>query len=312
MIVAPRSGGRRSQRGVALIVALLIVSLAIVISSDAVWEHQVDQRRAAAMLWGDQAYLYALGAEAWAGRILVEDARDSDVDHPGEIWATDLPPLPIEGGTVDGALVDLQGRFNINNLVDGNGATDPDAVAQFERLLDALALERRWASLAADWLDGDIDPNFPDGAEDSTYMGIDPPYRSANLPVTSVTELMSLPEMDAVTFDRLRPHVVALPRGTTININTATGPVIQSLTEGLTEGDALGVLQSRPDGGYEDLAELDTVLPADALLNVGTTSRYFRLIVRVNVGTADLTMYSLLDREGPESIRPLLRTFGTD
>lgn len=307
------SGARhRAQRGVALITALLIVALAVIISSDAVWEHQVDQRRAAALFWGDQAFLYALGAEAWAGRILIEDAKDSDNDHPNEIWATDLPPLPIEGGTVDGALVDLQGRFNINNLVDADGATNPEEVARFERLLDALGLERRWAMLTADWLDRDIDPNFPDGAEDSTYMGIDPPHRTANLPVTSVSELMSLPEMPPEAFELLRPHITALPRGSRININTATGPVIRSLTDGLSDGDALAIIEGRPDGGYEDLAELDTQLPADALLGVGTASRYFRAVVRVNVGTADLTMYSLLDREGPESVRTLLRTFGTD
>ena len=47
-------------------------------------------------------------------------------------------------------------------------------------------------------------------------------------------------------------------------------------------------------------------------MNLGTTTRYFRLIVAVNVGSADLTMYSLLDREGSESVRTLLRTFGTD
>ena len=307
-----RRQGTARQRGVALITALLIVSLAVIISSDAVWEHQVDQRRAAAMLWGDQAFLYALGAEAWAGRILIEDAKDTENDHPLEIWATDLPPLPIEGGTVDGALIDLQGRFNINNLVDGDGRTNPEAVAQFERLLDALQLERRWATITADWLDTDIDPNFPDGAEDSIYMGIDPPYRVANLPVTSVTEMMSLTEMTAEVFDQLRPHIVALPRGTAININTATGPVIQSLAEGLTESDAVAIVENRPDDGYADATELENQLQADALLNVDTSSRYFRAVVRVNVGTADLTMYSLLDREGPDAVRTLLRTFGTD
>jgi general secretion pathway protein K len=312
MIRGPIRTARGNQRGVALITALLIVAIAVVVSSDAIWEHQVDQRRAAAMFWGDQAFMYALGAEAWAGRILVEDAGDSENDHPGEIWAMDLPPLPIEGGTVDGALIDLQGRFNINNLVDGSGATDREAVEQFERLLDVLQLERRWATLAADWIDRDIEPNFPDGAEDSIYMGIDPPYRAPNLPVTSVTELMALTEMDDETFNKLRPHIVALPRGTPININTATGPVIQSLAEGLSESDALGIIEDRPDDGYADLADLDTRLEADALLNVATSSRYFRLVVRVNVGSADLTMYSLLDREGPDAVRTLLRTFGTD
>ncbi|MGD8482506.1 MAG: type II secretion system minor pseudopilin GspK, partial [Gammaproteobacteria bacterium] len=222
------------QRGVALITAMLIVALATMLTGAAVWDFHLDQRRTEAVLYSDLGTGFALGAEAWAGRILIEDAEDNTVDHPGEVWATNLPPLPIDGGTVDGALIDLQGRFNLNNLVDAGGNSDPVAVEQMERLLAALELERRWAGLIADWIDADISPNFPDGAEDSTYLGQVPPYRPPNTLITSTSELMALPEMDLDTYRTLAPHVTALPAGTAINVNTATVPVLMSLSDDLT------------------------------------------------------------------------------
>lgn len=309
--MTPRQSTHR-QTGVALITSLLVVALATVIAGSALWDHHLDQRRTASLLYTDQALMYALGAEAWAGRILIEDARDSSNDHPGEAWAFNLPPLPIEGGSVDGALIDLQGRFNLNNLIDGSGNTDPIAVAQFQRMLDVLELDRRWARLMADWIDLNIEPNFPEGAEDSVYMGMDPPHRAINAPVTSITELMSLPEMDRDTFEILRPHIAALPRGSTLNINTASAPVLQSLSEDLSVSEATRIMEDRPEDGYADVAELEDKVPAELIPGLSVTSRYFRMAVKVNVGTVDFTMYSLLEREGPESVRTLLRSYGTE
>ncbi|MGD8696201.1 MAG: type II secretion system minor pseudopilin GspK [Gammaproteobacteria bacterium] len=300
------------QRGVALITAMLIVALATMLTGAAVRDFHLDQRRTEAVLYSDLGTGFALGAEAWAGRILIEDAEDNTVDHPGEVWATNLPPLPIDGGTVDGALIDLQGRFNLNNLVDAGGNSDPVAVEQMERLLAALELERRWAGLIADWIDADISPNFPDGAEDSTYLGQVPPYRPPNTLITSTSELMALPEMDLDTYRTLAPHVTALPAGTAINVNTATVPVLMSLSDDLTASDAAQIQEDRPEDGYETVAELQNVLPADISAPLTVGSRYFRLAVRVNIGSTELTMYSLLEREGSGAVRTLLRSFGTE
>jgi general secretion pathway protein K len=291
---------------------MLIVALATMLTGAAVWDFHLDQRRTEAVLYSDLGTGFALGAEAWAGRILIEDAEDNTVDHPGEVWATNLPPLPIDGGTVDGALIDLQGRFNLNNLVDAGGNSDPVAVEQMERLLAALELERRWAGLIADWIDADISPNFPDGAEDSTYLGQVPPYRPPNTLITSTSELMALPEMDLDTYRTLAPHVTALPAGTAINVNTATVPVLMSLSDDLTASDAAQIQEDRPEDGYETVAELQNVLPADISAPLTVGSRYFRLAVRVNIGSTELTMYSLLEREGSGAVRTLLRSFGTE
>ena len=306
------SAAPRRQDGVAVITALLIVALATVLVAAAMSDFDLDLRRTEATLYSEQAQMYALGAEAWSIRILSEDAEDNSVDHPGEPWATDLPPLPIDGGAIDGGLEDLQGRFNLNNLVDANGEIDPAVVEQFQRLLGSLDLDRRWAGLAADWIDTNIEPSFPDGAEDSTYLSQIPGYRTPNMPVTSVTELMSLPDMDKEGFDTLRPYVTALPRGTPINVNTASAPVLASVSEDFSLSDATRVTEDRPEEGYEDLTELEEILPADRAVALGVSSRYFRLRVRVNIGSVDFAMYSLLERQGAGAIRPLLRSYGTD
>jgi len=299
------------QRGVAVITALLIIALATVLVAAAMSDFDLNLRRTEATLFTEQAQMYALGAESWATRILSEDAEDNSVDHPGEVWATDLPPLPIEGGALDGSLIDLQGRFNINNLVDANGEIDPAALEQFRRLLELLDLDTRQAGFAADWIDTNIDPAFPDGAEDSSYLGQIPAYRTPNMPVTSVSELMSLPEMNKETYDALLPFVTALPRGTPINVNTASAPVLASLSADLSISDATRVIEDRPEEGYEDLTELEEIIPAGLALPIGVSSRFFQLTVRVNIGSTELTMYSLLERQGAGSIRSLLRSYGT-
>ena len=52
---------------------------------------------------------------AWALTVLAADARLGPVDHYGELWAT-LPATPVEGGSIEGRITDLQARFNLNSV----------------------------------------------------------------------------------------------------------------------------------------------------------------------------------------------------
>ena len=234
--------GPRKNRGVALITALLISALATMVAANLAWDNALDVRRTMTLLNRDQAIQVALGAESWVIGILHQDMEDSQTDHLGEIWATELPGLPIEGGEVFGAVQDLQGRFNLNNLVDQNGAIEQESLEQFRRLLNALGLDPRFAGIAADWIDSDFDASFPDGAEDPIYTAMLPPYRAANQPLTSVSELAALEGMDKQTFDLLADHVAALPGRVNINVNTATPAVLQSLDENMTVSDVEGLV----------------------------------------------------------------------
>jgi len=306
------------QRGVALITAVLMVALATMLAVDVGFRGFLDQRRSGTLFALDQGYEIALGAEAWAADFLKKDMQDSKTDHLGETWARPLPPLPIDGGTVEGRLEDMQGRFNLNNLIHTDGTPNPEAVKQLERILAMLEIEPNWATAMADWIDQDTQPGFPDGAEDTVYTGQDPPHLAANMPVTRVSELMVLPGFGAERFARLKPFVSALPVGTPLNVCTAPGIVLDALSDDTREFslNPNDLVKRRKDACFPTLEDLRGSL-GDEQFNqlkksLTDSSAYFRATVWVTIGTTDFTLYSLLARGQGGLVRPQLRSFGTE
>jgi len=302
----------RKSRGVALITAMLISALASIVAYNLAWDNALDVRRTMVLLNHDQAVQVALGAESWVIGILHQDLEDSQTDHLAEIWATELPGLPIDGGEVFGHVEDLQGRFNINNLIDDTGEVDPESLEQFRRLLVALELDPRFAGIAADWLDANLDAGFPDGAEDPIYTGMTPPYRSPNQALTSISELAALEGMDKQTFDALAPHVTALPGRLAINVNTATPAVLQSLDDNVSMTAVEALLSEREEGGFADIpTAFSSLVTPDVLNSLDEATNYFQLRVIVRIDTVRVTMYSVLLRGPRGDVTPILRSFRT-
>lgn len=303
---------RPRHRGVALITAMLVSALAGLVAYNLAWDNTLDVRRTMALLYRDQAVQIALGAESWLMNILRQDLVESQTDHLAEIWAAELPGLPIDGGEVTGQVIDLQGRFNINNLIDAQGRTDPDALEHFERLLEILEIDPRLAGITADWLDADGTAAFPDGAEDAIYTVMTPPYRTANQGLTSTSELLALDGMDKAAFDRLEPHITALPGRTDINVNTATPVVLRSLGANISAADVEALVAERENGGFADIqTAFSSLVAPDVLQNLDEATNYFQLRVVVRIGTVRVTMYSVLLRGGRGDVTPILRSFGT-
>jgi general secretion pathway protein K len=312
----------RRQRGVALITAVLIVALGTMLAISVFFRSFLDQRRSATLFALDQAYEVALGSEAWAADFLRRDQQESETDHLAENWAQPLPPLPLDdGGTVEGRLEDMQGRFNLNNLRFADGTTNEDAVKQLERILAMRGLEPAWATAMADWIDFDTQPGFPDGAEDSVYTSLTPPHRAANMPITRASELLVLNGFGAERYAKLEPYVTALPVGTPLNVCTAPGKVLDALEEGLGEFgvDEEQLAKRRADRGcFPTLEELHNVLGNERYNELQNSnsltekSNYFRASVWVTIGTTQFTLYSLLARGTQGPVRTILRSFGSD
>jgi len=305
------------QRGVALITAIVLVAIATMLAVHIGTRAALDLRRTAGLAALDQGWQVALGAEAWAAEVLSDDAEDNtNVDHLGEAWAQPIPGLPIDGGEVRGAVEDMQGRFNINSLVTKDGIVDPASVARFQKLLVLVGAQPRWASLMADWLDEDTNPE-PDGAEDGTYLSQNPPYRAANGIIATTTEMMSLPGMTREEFERIRPYVAALPVNSKVNLCTAKPPVLAALVEGGTDfGDAELLESNRRDGCYPTRDILENLVGGAAFQPisglVSENSDWFRVVTAVRIGTSEFTLYSLMQRRGSDAIRTVLRSTGTE
>ena len=144
-----------------------------------------------------------------------------------------------------------------------------------------------------------------------------PPYRAANGIVATTTEMMALPGMTRDEFERIRPYVAALPVGTTINLCTAKAPVLAALVEGGTDfGDADLLEANRRDGCFPTKNDLGSTID-DAVWqamrdSVSENSDWFRVVTAVRIGTSEFTLYSLIERNGPTSIRAVLRSTGTE
>lgn len=308
---------RSLQAGVALITAMLIMALATIAATQLVAESSLSIRRTGNLLAMDQAMLYALGAESWVIEILEQDGRESEIDYLGEVWATPLPPLEVEGGVIQGTVEDMQARFNINNLVANDGTPNQPALEQFKRLLELLELDQKYATLTLDWLDPDAQETFPDGAEDSIYTGLEPPYRAGNGLVTTTSELLALPDFGYVYYDVLSPHIAALPRNTPINVCTASGYVLDSLLESSQEfstEDPQNFYDERVEVCYPDLNDLGSRIEAEEQdqLDIIESSNYFRVVSRATIGTTQFTLYSLLERGNGGQVRTILRNFGNE
>lgn len=320
---------RRQQRGVALITAVLIVALATILAVDVGFKGYMDQRRTANAFALDQSFEIALGGEAWASDSLRRDKIQSPrTDDFTEEWATPIPPIPLEdvGGEFEGQLEDLQGRFNLNNLVvyEGGGSSnskvDEAAVRRFERLLEILEMETKWARIIADWIDSDSNPQFPDGAEDQVYTGLTPPYRTPNMPITRSSELLALSQFGLERYRKLAPFITALPAGTSINLCTASPELLDALVDGRRQFTLArdSTKQSRQQRCFPNKQEFELPLTREEQQElvegkvIAETSDYFLASIWVTLGTHRFTLYSLLYRNGgTNQVRPILRSHGT-
>ncbi len=301
-------GGR--ETGVALLTALLVSALAGVAATAIMVRSHAGMMRTQHQLDTDQAELYASGAEGWASGMLARDRLTGSHDHLAEPWANAIPALGGAAG-VSVRIDDMQGRFNLNNLVQRGEVSRPD-LARFRRLLGALELPPSLGDAVLDWLDSDQRTSGSGGAEDPYYLSLRSPYRAANGPLASVAELHLVRGMSDRLFDVLEPHVSALPARTRINVNTASAAVIASIVENLSERDA-GRLVAAPRAFASIEAFLATPEMAGtrtALDTITVSSDYFRLRSRVSVGRGNAEFDTLLERDPSGKVHVVSRLAG--
>lgn len=299
------------QAGVALITVMVVVAIVVSVAAGLLRGHQLDIRRAENVLHGDQAIIHMLALESWARELLLRDREDSTTDDLTENWAQVLPPVEADGGLVAGRIVDQQGLFNLNNLVDGSGRGDPAAMLGFQRLLEAVGgFESPAAVVEAvvDWMDEDQEVTGLGGREDGDYAILDPAYRTSGRELASPSELLLVEGVDYAAWSMLRPFVTALPRvgtgKTALNVNTVSAQVLQGVT-GIETSVAEDVLARRDSEPFEDVAafrsELASRLPNDEIEAIdftlfGATSDFFLVESEARFGDVALAMRHLVER----------------
>jgi general secretion pathway protein K len=253
------SSCRKAQRGAALLVAMLVLTLVSTLAAAMVWQ----QTRAIEVESAERTRAQAgwiLSGALNLGRVLLRlDARTPGVDHLNEVWATPLKEASlssllaqdrnnnVEGAPeafLSGKIRDAQERYNLRNLVDPATKKVVEAeLAALTRLCETAAVAPETAQALATGLQAALQAENPgEGQADGG---------AALLPQT-IDQLAWL-GLDMQTIDRLRPYVDLLPEPTPLNVNTALPEVIAAVVAGLDLGSAKRILNRRPVKTLQDL-----------------------------------------------------------
>ena len=303
---------RQFKKGIALITALMVMSLASITAVQMTADQQVYMRRTLNILYHEQVFMYLLSAEDFTKIVLSED--DPKQDSFQDDWFSEEPIVfPIEGGVLTGKVSDLQSKLNINNL----SRTQRNKWDE-DRLRQALAnnkIEVDLANVIIDWMDENQD-SLPGGAEDVDYLNGDRPYRTAGTKMGSISELKLLKGMTQEKYEDLLEVLTAIPNedNATININTASAQVLRMIIPELSDTEA--------DDLAEDLAENPLNEPDDLISHalvsgkkvdingLSTESNYFLLESFASVQHAKSRMDSIIYRQAKDDIKVVMRSQG--
>ena len=299
---------RQRQRGVAVIIALLLTTLAITIVASLFWQQQVQVRSIENQRLQLQKQWILRGALDWAALILREDAKYSSVDTLDEPWAVPLAETRLDqyvdngqtdedvaGATLSGGISDAQARLNLTDLCP-DGTIDPAKVAAFAQLLNNQHLDPALAQATADLMAA----AQKKPADEGSIGGAHPAPQPENL--TQVEDLLAVPDFTPAMLEKIRNFVIFLPRATPINVNTAPAEVLAAGIDGLTPADAVTLVASRDTASFRHIADFAERLPDNSLsvsnLEASVTTNYFLVNGKVRMSRAELEMQALIERNG--------------
>ena len=277
------------QGGTVLITVVMMVAIAAIIVTDMTYRQKLDIKRTSALLSRNQAFQYLLGAEELANLSLVQDLKEDNdrnepafVDTLGEDWAKPPQPFPVAGGFIQGRIIDLQSRFNVNSIMASDPTIAKKQRERLRRLMDLAGLPKDTESNVTtqmlserilDWMDQDQEPTGFDGQEDLDYLGLERPYRAANSIMWDISELMLIEGFTPNDIAALADRICFLPPDVALNVNTAEPTVLDAYDLGLPGAQIKEEREkdgpARHAKGFLDLQAFDDLIATAATVSVG-------------------------------------------
>ncbi|MBE0617412.1 MAG: type II secretion system minor pseudopilin GspK [Proteobacteria bacterium] len=276
----------RRQRGAALLLVVLLISLLSVLVMEFLREARLELRSAGNLRDSLQGHALLRSGVAVGSALLLADAEDNAVDHRGELWAGPIPPVPLGDGTLAVSVEDLDGKFPLGSLVDDRGRPVPTQVEAYRRLLDAAELEEGDPAELVDALLAWID------ADDYGPYETSETFTIPNAPLEHLEDLGRIEGYTPAVLKSIQPYL-DVRSDKAINVNTAAVPVLLSLDDAMTREGAEALyadLGNEPVERVSDLrshaafAEIKTFAALSQGLKV--ESSRFRFLMSASVPAA--------------------------
>ena len=307
----------KSQRGAAILTAMLTVVLVASLASATLWQQWRGVEVEAAERSRMQSAWILSGALDWARLILREDGRKGGADHLAEPWAVPLEQARLSSflaadrsdtqaadaaqeAFLSGQITDLQSRLNVTNLVQ-SGSIDAASERAFTRLFEMLDLPETELVLLLDKLR--LAQGAPAGAA----------VAAAPLDATDAASITLWPQtidqlawfgVSARSIAVLRPFITILPARTPVNLNTAAAEVIYACVEGFDLADAHRLVRERNLTHLATLSDASKISgKTSAQFNAAlhsVSSRFFEVRGDLRIDQATVQEVSVVQRDGLE------------
>ena len=252
----------RSQKGSALIFAMGLCTLVVILATSMILALHHDMRRYERLTDTITELAAARSATSWAMTVLAdEDIKEKTEQHYEVV---------LNGAEVSATLIDVDGLFNVNMLLDGEPEESKAAQVIFSRLLKLTHLSEA------------IEPKVGQAGKTLVYL-------------SQMKEAMPITEDD---YRQLLPYVrVNAASDRAMNINTMPAAVLAALLD-VEEAEATTVLGMGPFASETEvsqvLAELSIPMPEGGLSQwLKYTSQQYRVDAQIKAkGVAEI--YTLL------------------
>ncbi len=292
---------RKTERGVALILTLLITAILVTLIVEVNYSSQVDLRIAANFRNDLQAYYLAKSGVSIAISYLKYDLENSNTDSLGEDWAKPYPPVPVGDGFVKVHVEDENAKININVM--GDEKADPkirEALSQaISILFERAEVDMEIINAIIDW----IDPDDEGEAEAYYYGSLDPSYECKNAPLDTLSELFMIKGITDEVYGKISDYLTIYSKDGKININTASKEVLMCLDEGIDEVMVEGIMEYRMEQPFEAKEELRDVMNNDEVFGrispiIDVKSNAFSITSTGMVERVEKAIRAVINREG--------------
>jgi len=315
----------KRQRGVAVITALLLTTLAVTIVASLFWQQQVQVRTMENQRLHLQTKWILRGALDWARLVLRQDGMDSPTyTSLTAVWNTPLAETRLDqyierervqgeifDATLSGRIIDATSRYNLTNLANGP-VISPEHVKIYKRLLANLQIDPALADRTAKAV-ADASPPLlaPVGTPPTPTPAPLVARTGSPVALTQLDDLLAIPGYTVAIVDKLREFVIVLPPpGTqgsvntqgalTVNVNTAPAEVISALIENFSVSQASALVARRKQAYYRQVSDFTGQLfGATPILATSfeVKSEWFLVTSRVRLDRAALDAEALVYRE---------------
>lgn len=288
------------KQGGALLTALFIMTLVAIVATAMSTRLQIDIYRTRLVVEYDKLYMASQAVTFWA----LDDLNQKKVRFTSQNKQGLVDNFPGKYATIynqvklAGALYDLQGRFNLNNL------SDKKYIPVFIKLLGNISpgltniQKKNLALEVGNWV-SEYDLEIGEDLYTSYYLSLKPAYYPSHQLIKNASEFRLLKDVSAQSYLVLQPFITALPEVTPININSASKQVIMSLGNGLTEAQADELLMFRGEKGIANLKDINELLKKLNISKdqISIESKYFLNIAYASTNEYNLSIYTLIKRE---------------